>query len=405
MNLSPRQLLLVSTTSLLALMTACSPPTVSDVPPSSPVQSSSVQSSPVQATASTQSASVAVAEASGDEFSDTLPVSHNTAVEPWQDAVSSALEKEGGDGTAIAVAAANAECMSWQAYKQDVSDPTGLPNVPVGFENGCIFGTNLAGESSTAPVSIYILRDGIALDRVFDPSVLASASMDTGFPNIERRSIEDSSGFAHELITEGNAMIFNYGDPRSCEMLGGLNPDGYYNTSENNCGFASPQRAHFVDTDHPVVCFGISCLETFADMPVEELRALWEPWQVPTANPTINAVRSQYSSMDLNSLSPELRRAIFHSQLESLLMDEFGRTTLDEGEKPTTIIQDDSMGKDYWYLHISTVINEGLPDDSVGGFRYRLEFEPYDGDTLLLVWAGSQQFCRRTQEWTNQLCP
>ncbi|MEM9215956.1 MAG: hypothetical protein AAGD25_16625 [Cyanobacteria bacterium P01_F01_bin.150] len=379
-----------------ALITACVPPN------SSETQNSSTES------ATSAPAPARVAEPSSNGQSPKQPI-----VEKPQETIDKADKASTNQGSSTenidTSAPVTVECVPWQTYKSDLPDPRGLPNMPAGFENGCTFGTNLAGEASDDPISLYILRDGVALDRVFDPSVLIPASMDVGIPNVNRRAIDDTSGFAHELIASGNAMLLHYGDPRSCEVSGGLYPDGYYQTDfddPNNCGFASPHRVHTVSADPPVVCFRTNCLETYADnISEEDLLALWEPWQTPVPNTAINSVRFQYNTIDLNTLSPELRRASYRPDVERLLMQEFGRTTLEEGEQPTVITQDDTKGKDYWYLHIVTLTNKGLADDSVGGFRYRFEFEPYDGDTLLLVWAGSQQFCWRSEEWTKQLCP
>jgi hypothetical protein len=47
-----------------------------------------------------------------------------------------------------------------------------------------------------------------------------------------------------------------------------------------------------------------------------------------------------------------------------------------------------------------------LPDDSVEGMRYWLEFVP-EGNQWQMVWAGRQARCqpnRGSQEWTTELC-
>jgi hypothetical protein len=48
----------------------------------------------------------------------------------------------------------------------------------------------------------------------------------------------------------------------------------------------------------------------------------------------------------------------------------------------------------------------GLPDDSVEGMRYRLEFVP-EGTQWRMAWAGRQVRCRPdrgSQTWTTELC-
>lgn len=296
-----------------------------------------------------------------------------------------------------------AECITWQQYKDGAARSRFLPNMPSGFEDGCMFGTNLENESQRR---LYILRDGISLDRVFDEAVLATAPQEQGVLNLENDAVTNPSGFAHELITGGNAMIVNVADPRTCEVAGELQPSGYYSGDLEHCGFASPYRTYTIfDEQRSTACFRDTCLETYADIPGEELLSSWSPWQVPTPYSDVNTVRSQYDTIDLNTLPNELRGANFRSQIETVLMEEFGRETLGEGEQPTVISQDENYGDTYGGLNVMTVTNEGLADDSVGGYRYRFEFESFDGDTWLLVWAGSQQYCWRSDEWTNQLCP
>ena len=55
---------------------------------------------------------------------------------------------------------------------------------------------------------------------------------------------------------------------------------------------------------------------------------------------------------------------------------------------------------------IVTLTQMGLPDDSVRGIRYRIEFIPKDNQWHL-VWAGWQQMCwsgRASQDWTTEQC-
>ncbi|MGL6133229.1 MAG: hypothetical protein ACRC1L_03450 [Prochlorococcaceae cyanobacterium] len=52
------------------------------------------------------------------------------------------------------------------------------------------------------------------------------------------------------------------------------------------------------------------------------------------------------------------------------------------------------------------LIQTGLPDDSVEGKRYRLDFVPA-GENWQLEWVGNQQRCREgrgPQEWTTERC-
>ncbi|MEO1094432.1 MAG: hypothetical protein AAFX01_05985 [Cyanobacteria bacterium J06638_28] len=290
------------------------------------------------------------------------------------------------------------ECTTWQTYRASSPEPAELPNMPSRFENGCIVGTDLGDRAS-----IYVLPKGTSLERVFDEAALTSAPQQDGVPFLDD-VVEGSAGVASEWIASGDVMIFSHADFRACATS-----VGYVGDSIAYCAFGSPHRAYAVwpstDNDPTMTCFGVNCLATYGDVSEAELIALWEPWWVPTPNPEVNAVRSQYETIDLNTLSPELQKANFPPNVESLLRQELGRTTLEEGEQPTVIAPVEYTGPEYSFLNVITVTNEGLADDSVGGFRYRFEFDGYDGNTMMLVWAGSQQFCRRTQEWTRQICP
>ncbi|MGF1536426.1 MAG: hypothetical protein ACFB4J_08090 [Elainellaceae cyanobacterium] len=305
------------------------------------------------------------------------------------------------DGIDPELALESPDCTTWNTYRASLPEPARLPNMPPRFENGCLFGTDPGDRAS-----LYVLPEGITLGRVFDEATLTSAPRQDGVPYPDRSAISDPLGFANELIESGNAMIFSYVALPACARF-------IDNVSEPDdrfayCDFASPHRAYSVwptDEGEPTTtCFGYDCLKTYGDIPVEDLLALWEPWRVPTPNPAVNDVRSQYEPIDLNTL-PELRRANLRFEVEALLIEEFGRTTLEEGEQPTVISPMEYTDPEYSWLNVITVTNDGSADDSVGGVRYRFEFEPFDGDTNILVWAGAQRFCRRTQQWTNQTCP
>ena len=88
---------------------------------------------------------------------------------------------------------------------------------------------------------------------------------------------------------------------------------------------------------------------------------------------------------------------------EEIAFNLLGRTSLGEGEQPSVV--ELQPFADY---SVVIVTNDGSADDSVGGNRYRLEFEKTDDQRWQLVWAGTQQRCRRSgnpEEWTTQLCP
>ncbi|MEO0826844.1 MAG: hypothetical protein AAFX95_17420 [Cyanobacteria bacterium J06639_16] len=113
------------------------------------------------------------------------------------------------------------------------------------------------------------------------------------------------------------------------------------------------------------------------------------------------AIRNQYRTVPLETLFSEL--PVIGSNAEAIAMRTFGRTDLGEGEQPTVVTNEGYQG-DYLVINLT---NEGLADDSVGGYRYRLEFESFDNDQVKLVWVGEQNYCWRSTlpRWTADLCP
>ncbi|MGF1461193.1 MAG: hypothetical protein ACFBSG_19465 [Leptolyngbyaceae cyanobacterium] len=294
------------------------------------------------------------------------------------------------------------DCTSWSTYRETFPEPALLPAMPLWFQGGCIFGTETREHNR-----IYILRDGIALDQVFDTAILASAPQADGLVYLPETAIDAPSGVVNELIERGHMMIFQPFDQRACAIASDPRDPGENDATFGYCDFASPHRAYSIATteDKLTACFGPHCLETYSDVSDEALLALWQPWQASTPNPAVNEIRSQYQTLDLEKLPSDLRQANHWFDIKSILLEEFGRTILEEGEQPTVISDPDYTGGDYSFLNVVTLTNEGLADDSVGGFRYRFEFDAFDGDTMILVWAGMQQYCWRTQEWTAEPCP
>ncbi|MEO0537187.1 MAG: hypothetical protein AAF215_25430 [Cyanobacteria bacterium P01_A01_bin.123] len=113
------------------------------------------------------------------------------------------------------------------------------------------------------------------------------------------------------------------------------------------------------------------------------------------------AIRNQYRTISLDTLFSEL--PVIGPNAEAIAMRTFGRTDLGEGEQPTVVTNEGYQG-DYLVINLT---NEGLADDSVGGYRYRLEFESFDNDQVKLVWVGEQNYCWRSTipRWTANLCP
>jgi hypothetical protein len=113
------------------------------------------------------------------------------------------------------------------------------------------------------------------------------------------------------------------------------------------------------------------------------------------------AARRQYDEIPLATLFPEL--PVIHPDAEVLAFETFGRTQLSEGEQATEI----ELIATYDNYQVLMLTNFGAGDDSIGGVRYRLEFESFDNDQTNLIWVGEQRYCSRAlfPGWTNQLCP
>jgi len=100
------------------------------------------------------------------------------------------------------------------------------------------------------------------------------------------------------------------------------------------------------------------------------------------------------------SLPPKNQR--FGADPEEISLDAFGIAEPVEGN----FTQEVDMVKQTRTRAIVSLIQTGLPDDSVKAIRYRLEFESEENQWEL-VWAGRQVRCwpgRGSQEWSRDLC-
>ncbi len=107
--------------------------------------------------------------------------------------------------------------------------------------------------------------------------------------------------------------------------------------------------------------------------------------------------RSAYSEV---SLPPDDQR--FGAYPEQIALDAFGITEPVEGN----FAQEVQVVEQTPTQAVVTLSQTGLPDDSVEGMRYWLEFEAGENQWEL-VWAGRQVKCwpgRGSQEWSTDLC-
>lgn len=114
----------------------------------------------------------------------------------------------------------------------------------------------------------------------------------------------------------------------------------------------------------------------------------------------VPAVHQDYVSIDLSNLRPG--QALIGSDPQKLALQLFGPTEPVEGFFKQTV-ESQTVNE----LVVVTVTQTGLPDDSIQGMRYHLEFVPSPANQWRLVWAGKQYKCqpgRGSQDWSTEWC-
>ncbi|MFM7447382.1 MAG: hypothetical protein ACKO24_02135 [Leptolyngbyaceae cyanobacterium] len=107
--------------------------------------------------------------------------------------------------------------------------------------------------------------------------------------------------------------------------------------------------------------------------------------------------RSAYSEV---ALSPDANRV--GADPKQITLKVFGHQDLVQGNFQEEVVLKQQTANQA----LVTLTQTGLPDDSVEGMRYRLEFIP-EGNQWRLIWAGRQVRCypgRGTQSWTTTDC-
>lgn len=266
-------------------------------------------------------------------------------------------------------------CVMWSDYQ--ATDP----QMPPGFETGCVF---RVGQGMSA--SVDILRNGIELETIAASGVTSTEYTDGPLPWFQGREVSDE---LEELRENGNVITYY----QACVILGG---------QTSNCEGFPDDEAYIINDN--TACLNGECLNV-PGVHAVYLLSLWD-WEkgiygLPTsfsAEQTI--IRNQYRTVPLNQLSPDVPLVGIPT---NIALKAFGRTTLEEGEQPTTVTDDGYYRQDD--IRTIYLTNKGLADDSVGGYRYRLDFTSFDGDMSKLIWVGEQQYCWRTSEWTRESCP
>lgn len=107
-----------------------------------------------------------------------------------------------------------------------------------------------------------------------------------------------------------------------------------------------------------------------------------------------------YVAVDLDTLPTSVQSV--GTDPEAIALQLFGPTEPVEGFFEQTV-QSEQVNDHT----VVTLTQTGLPDDSIRGMRYRLEFAPTNAGTWKLQWVGKQYTCqpgRGSQEWTTEWC-
>jgi hypothetical protein len=127
--------------------------------------------------------------------------------------------------------------------------------------------------------------------------------------------------------------------------------------------------------------------------------SLKAPTSTPESGSAISSLggRSAFSELPL---PPENQRV--GTDPEQIALDNFGMAEPGEGNFNQEVMVVEQTSTDA----IVTVTQTGVPDDSVEGIRYWLEFDAQENQWAL-VWSGRQVRCRPnrgSQEWSTELC-
>lgn len=279
------------------------------------------------------------------------------------------------------------DCVTWQTYR---TRDTTLPDLPAGFEQGCLF--TVAGPRPSDPPPLYILRNDIDLSAIAatDPDLTSEGDP----PQLPLRSDLTPNFLQSDAVTTYS---------RACTLI---DP-----SRRRNCDNPPTYQAYLV-TAEGTVCFQQHCLQAPAT-PTERLIALWgSPLPGPIASLdtahqyTPVPVEAAVANIDAPETAPFSetivgQRIVAYSPW-AIALRAYGRKILGEGQYPTVITEVD--GEDGAAV---VVTNFGALDDAIGGQRYRLDFEFRDGNKFELAAVGAQQYCRRSTppQWTTALCP
>lgn len=288
----------------------------------------------------------------------------------------------------VEMAIAPMDCATWTDYQAYEAATSGEEIVtyltlPPGFEGGCVFKAGMSLGSAT-----YILSPEQGFSAFVGPNASPTVSPEEPIPWFDGQDVDFAA--LDTLVAQGQVLSYFY----ACSTIG---------SHEQNCAGFSENSPYLLGED--TSCFQGHCLQG-QGFSGDELLALWSGYPgASTGDGRLTeeqvSARNQYQAQSLESLFPAL--PVIGPDPEEIAFEALGRTTLGEGEEPTEV---ETLATYDEYL-VVILTNLGLADDSIGGFRYRLEFESFDNDQVKLIWVGQQQYCRRSNPpaWTTDLCP
>lgn len=251
--------------------------------------------------------------------------------------------------------------------------------MPPGFDQGCVFKSGANGNST------YILSNDVSIEEI----TVSGVSVSDDIPWFQGNELNRESFENH--LSNGNVLTYY----AACTTLGG---------QLSNCDGFPENEAYIIRND--TACYKGRCL-VVPNTHAIYLLGLWtwdpEFESYPTSFSSEQTLaRQQYRTVPINQLPP--RTPLISRFPTQIATAAFGRTALEEGEQPTSTIGPEWNDDDrVWVVYLT---NQGSADDSVGGYRYRLDFTSIEAEQSKLLWVGEQQYCRRTEEWTsNELCP
>lgn len=164
-----------------------------------------------------------------------------------------------------------------------------------------------------------------------------------------------------------------------------------------------------------IICLGVSLIPYLLSCERQQAQQLTlpEPPKPAAANSsedglgdasTIVLDRDGYTAIDLEQLPASV--SLTGDDPKAIALAAFGTKEPIEGQFEQEVLVTTETAQQV----IVTITQLGLPDDSIKGLRYRVEFQPETasgGSQWQMIWAGRQQTCqpgRGSPDWTKDPC-